>query len=173
MTPKNFKIRKAIPADAPILAAAEREIAKIPGRLASRPEELKDENFKGKILSLTSKDTGTYVVLEFDGTIVGHACLEPRDPSALSHVVALTIAVHERHQGNGYGKILMNHLVEWAKANRKVEKFELQVRSSNVRAIKLYESMGFIEEGRKTKRLKIAEGQYLDDIYMALWVGPK
>lgn len=35
-----------------------------------------------------------------------------------------------------------------------MEKFELQVRSSNAREIKLYQSMDFAEEGRKTKRLK-------------------
>jgi hypothetical protein len=40
------------------------------------------------------------------------------------------------------------------------------------RAIALYRSFGFIEEGRKTRRLKIGPNEYLDDVYMALWVGP-
>ncbi len=51
-------------------------------------------------------------------------------------------------------------------------KVELQVRSSNERAIALYRSLGFVEEGRKTRRLKIGPNKYLDDLYMALWVGP-
>jgi hypothetical protein len=46
----------------------------------------------------------------------------------------------------------------------------LQVRSSNTLAIKLYESLGFAEEGRKTKRLKYGPDDYQDDVYMALWV---
>jgi RimJ/RimL family protein N-acetyltransferase len=65
----------------------------------------------------------------------------------------------------------MEYLIEWTKKHPKIEKFELQVRSSNTRAINLYESLGFVEEGRKTKRLKYGPNEYLDDVYMALWVG--
>ncbi len=66
----------------------------------------------------------------------------------------------------------MNELLGWARSSPGVEKVELQVRSSNERAIALYRSLGFVEEGRKTRRLKIGPNAYLDDIYMALRVGP-
>lgn len=66
----------------------------------------------------------------------------------------------------------MNELVSWARANPRVEKIELQVRSSNAGAIALYRSLGFVEEGRKTRRLKLGPNEYIDDVYMALWVGP-
>lgn len=172
MNSENYIIRNARPEDASILAEAEREIAKIPGRLASRPEELKDENFKEKIISLSQNTSGLYLVVEDNGEIVGHAVVEPHKLQVTSHVVFLNIAIHEGHQGRGIGKMLMKHLVEWAKAHPKIEKFELQVRSSNVGAIKLYESLGFVEEGRKIKRLKYGPNDYQDDIYMSLWVGP-
>ena len=61
-------------------------------------------------------------------------------------------------------------LIDWARAHPGIEKFELQVRSSNARAIKLYEGLGFVEEGRKTRRLKYGPNDYQDDVYMALWV---
>lgn len=168
--PHDIVIRKALPDDAAILARAEREIAKTPGRLASRPDELKDEAFREKILALAKIEAALYVVMEMNESIVGHAVLEPHKLASTSHVVSLTIAIHEGHQGRGYGKLLMRHLVEWAKANPKVEKFELQVRSKNRHAIRLYESFGFKEEGRKIRRLKYGPGDYQDDIYMALWV---
>lgn len=171
MTASKYVIRKAQPEDASILAAAERKIAKTPGQLVSRPEELKDENFRSKIIDLASAENGIYLVIENHGSIIGHAILEPHKLAATSHVVFLTIAIHEEHQGKGWGRILMRHLIEWAKSNEKIEKFELQVRSSNARAIKLYESLGFGEEGRKTKRLKLGPNHYIDDVYMALWVG--
>jgi putative acetyltransferase len=82
------------------------------------------------------------------------------------------IAVHEGHQRQGVGRALMNSLLRWARSNPRVEKVELQVRSSNEPAIALYRSLGFVEEGRKTRRLKIGPNEYLDDVYMALWVGP-
>lgn len=155
-----------------MLAAAERAIARTPGLLASRPEELQDEDFKQKILLLSQSETGLFVVAEQDGTLVGHAILDPLKLAVTAHVVVLTIAVHAGYQGRGVGRKLMEHLISWARANPKVDKFELQVRSSNERAIALYKSLGFKEEGRKTRRLKYGPGSYLDDIYMALWVGP-
>lgn len=171
MSTKNYHIRRARPEDASKLAEAQREIAKVPGKLASRPEELKDEFFKTKISDISQMNNGLCLVIEKNDQIIGHAFLEPHKLAVTSHVVFLTIAIHEGYQGNGWGKILMNNLIEWARSNDKIEKFELQVRSSNLHAIKLYESLGFVEEGRKTKRIKIAPENYLDDIYMALWVG--
>lgn len=171
METQKYVIRKAEPNDASLLAEAEREIAKIPGRLVSRPEELKDDSFREKISALSHNDSALYVVLEQNGQIVGHAVLEPHKLAVTSHVVFLTIAIHEGHQDRGLGKELMRYLIDWAKAHPKIEKFELQVRSSNLRAIKLYEKLGFVEEGRKTKRLKYGPGDFQDDVYMALWVG--
>jgi ribosomal protein S18 acetylase RimI-like enzyme len=94
---------------------------------------------------------------------------EPLSLAATSHLVRLTIAVHEGHQRHGVGRALMNELLRWARSNPRLDKVELQVRSSNERAIALYRSLGFVEEGRKTRRLKIAPNEYLDEVYMALW----
>jgi ribosomal protein S18 acetylase RimI-like enzyme len=171
MLSPHLKIRPAIPEDASTLAAAEREIARIPGRLASRPEELKDENFREKIEALAKNESAIYAVVEENGVIVGHGFLEPHRLAVTEHVVILTLAIHEGYQGKGLGRLLMLHLIDWAKANAKIEKIELQVRSSNLAAIKLYQSLGFVEEGRKIKRLKLGPDHYLDDVYMALWVG--
>lgn len=160
-------IRRARPEDAPFLAEAERAIAAVPGRLASRPDEIDDDAIRAKILD----GRGCFLVAEHAGALVGHALLEPRSPAALSHVVALTLAVHEGHRRRGFGRALMNELLRWARSDPRVEKVELQVRSSNEPAIALYRSLGFVEEGRKTRRIKIGANEYLDDVYMAMWVG--
>lgn len=167
-----FLIRKARPDEAPALAEAERVIAWTPGQLASRPEELNDADFEQRILTLNQGETGLFVVVEHNGTLVGHAILDPLKLAVTAHVVCLTIAIHEGYQGRGLGRQLMTHLISWTRAHPKIEKFELQVRSSNERAIALYKSLGFTEEGRKTRRLKYGPGSYVDDVYMALWVGP-
>lgn len=172
MTHANWTLRKARLEDAGALAQAERDIARIPGRLASHPDELKDESFREKIQLLADGNEGLYLVAEEDGLLVGHAFFERHKLASTRHVANLTIAVHEGHQGKGVGRGLMEQLLAWAKAHPEVEKCELHVRSSNQRAIKLYESLGFVEQGRKPKHLKYAPGVYQDDIYMALWVGP-
>jgi putative acetyltransferase len=166
-------IREARPEDAALLAAAERVIAGVPGKLASRPDEIDDEDIRKKIVELHNRHGGIFLVAERAGALVGHAFFEPLALAVTSHVVRLTLAVHEGHQRQGVGRALMHALLHWARSNPRVEKVELQVRSSNEPAIALYRSLGFIEEGRKTKRLKIGPNEYLDDVYMALWVGPQ
>ena len=165
-------IREARPEDAPLLAAAERAIAGVPGKLASKPDEIDDAVIRSTILDLADRGRGLYLVAERMGTVIGHAFLKPLSLAATSHVVGLTIAVHEGHQRQGVGRALMGELVRWAQSNPRIEKIELQVRSMNEPAIALYRSFGFVEEGRKTRRLKIGPNEYLDDVYMALWVGP-
>jgi ribosomal protein S18 acetylase RimI-like enzyme len=152
-----FKIRDALSQDANSLAAAEREIAKTPGRLASRPHELKDEAFRERIIALTNSQNGKYVVIELNGKIVGHALLDPLKLEVTAHVVDLTIAIHEGHHRKGFGEAMLRHLIEWAKANPKVEKIMLHVRSSNKGAISLYEKTGFVIEGVRVKMIKIGD----------------
>lgn len=169
---REIQIRDARVDDAEILAEAQRVIARVPGRLAFTPSELKDEVFRERIVRLGNSECGKFIVMIVDGKIVGHALLEPFKLAVTSHVVDLTIAVHEGNQGKGYGKRLLSHLIDWATSNQKVEKIELRVRSSNTNAIALYKKMGFVEEGRMVRRLKIGPDCYLDDVSMALWVGP-
>jgi ribosomal protein S18 acetylase RimI-like enzyme len=165
-------LREARQEDAPHLAAAERAIASVPGKLAPLPDEIDDDAVRKKIQELHDLGHGIYLVAERSGILVGHAFLEPLLLAATAHVVRLTIAVHEGHHRQGVGRALMNELLRWARSNPRVEKVELQVRSTNEAAIALYRSLGFVEEGRKTRRIKIGPHAYIDDVYMALWVGP-
>ena len=173
--PIEAQIRDARMDDAELLAEAQRRIARIPGRLASTPDELKDEAFRERIGRLASSDCGRFIVVveKTSQEIVGHAILDPLKLAVTSHVVDLTIAVHEGYQGRGLGKQLLSHLIDWARSSPRIERMELRVRSANTPAIALYKKLGFVEEGRMVRRLKIAPDRYLDDIVMGLWVGPR
>jgi putative acetyltransferase len=171
MSSDALSIRRARSDDASLLAQAERAIARVPGRLAPRPDEIDDDALRRMIVGLNDEGRGLFLVAEREGAIVGHACLEPLPLAVTQHVVRLTIAVHEGERRRGVGRALMTELLQWAHSSPRVEKVELQVRASNEAAIALYRSLGFVEEGRKTKRLKLAPNEYVDDLYMALWVG--
>jgi putative acetyltransferase len=158
-------IRPARVEDAPMLWAAEFETAKTPGKLVSRPHELKVESFAARIAEV--RDRGRYIVAERDGKPVGHAVLEPMALERLAHVFRLTIVVHPGQERRGIGTRLMNELIEWAEGNPKVGKIELLVRASNKAAIALYKKLGFEVEGRLINRLKLEDGSYLDDLAMA------
>lgn len=159
-------VRHARVEDAPILCAAEQEIARTPGFLVSQPDELSPQAFASLIAALTG-GSGCYVVAEDQGRIVGHAFLEPMHLRAISHVFRLTIVVHQGHSGRGIGTAIMNALADWARRTREVQKVELMVRSTNSRARRLYEKFGFVEEGRYRNRIRLPDGVYIDDITMA------
>jgi ribosomal-protein-alanine N-acetyltransferase len=63
-----------------------------------------------------------------------------------SHVLNLCVAPHI--QGNGYGRIMLEKLMEVAKGYRADSMF-LEVRPSNRKAISLYQQMGFNEIGTR------------------------
>jgi GNAT superfamily N-acetyltransferase len=163
-------IRAARPEDAALLAAAEREVAALPKRVATTPAEIDDAALRGMIVDLEDRGRGRYLVAEYADRIVGHAFLEPLPLSATAHVVRLSLFVHVGHEHRAVGRALMEGLLRWARASSSVEKVELQVLSANATAIAMYRAHGFVEEGRKTRRVKIGPKDYLDDVYMALWV---
>jgi RimJ/RimL family protein N-acetyltransferase len=157
-------IRVARESDAAQLYAAERETARVPGRLLSQPEELLESVFVQKIRDLSK--VGSYLVAENDGKIVGHALLEPAGTLvALAHVRTMTIVVHPGNTGNGIGTALLRSLLEWARS-AEIERVELRVRETNVAAIHLYKKCGFSEETRFSKRVKLMDGTFIDDIGM-------
>lgn len=166
----SYTIREARVEDAPALVKAEKEIAKMPGFLISRPSELIQELFEATIIECNVDHSGKYLVAEKDQKILAHGFLLPLGLKAISHVASLTIVVHEGFQGEGIGKAITQDLINWAKKSDKIEKIQLHVRESNEKAIGLYKKLGFTEEGRWLKRVKISDDYYLDDILMGLWV---
>jgi RimJ/RimL family protein N-acetyltransferase len=164
-----MQIRSATTADATALWEAEVKTARTPGRLASRPDELKLSAFTSKIDQLAPE--GSYVVAvenKTEGeTIVGHAFLDRLPHAALHHVVHLTMVVHPGHTGRGIGTALLKHLQDWTTRDPNTLKIELRVRATNAAAIKLYQRAGFVEEGRNIRRIRLPDGGFVDDIMMA------
>jgi RimJ/RimL family protein N-acetyltransferase len=163
-------IRTALKTDAAVLWDAERRTAMTPGLLAARPGEIPVRLFEEKIEALLTG--GRYVVAERDGKVVGHALLEPLGSlAAISHVFVLTIVVHPGMLGQGVGTTLLRDLLDWAGRDARVTKIELRVRSTNSRAVALYRKVGFVEEGRFRRRLRLEDGTFIDDLAMAWFPG--
>jgi tRNA (adenine37-N6)-methyltransferase len=163
-------IREAKSEDAKSICLAEKIIAETPGFLVSPPHELLEASFRQKIETLSGLVNGTYIVAESDGRMVGHAMLDPMGLEAIQHVSRLTIAVHSGFEGKGIGEAILKHLIAWAQSAPTIEKIELNVRASNLRAIRLYQKCGFKFESRIRNRVKGPGGRYLDDLEMGLFV---
>ncbi len=77
-------------------------------------------------------------ILEKDNIMIGYVCLWIMyEQSQIT-----TIGVDRFYQGQGYGKLLMNSMIEYAKKHG-CTSMTLEVRVSNEVAIGLYESCGF------------------------------
>ena len=166
-------LRVARVEDAAVLVNAERLVASRPGLLASRPEELHEETFRATIQRFANGDEGKYLVAERDGQLVGHGVLIPMALAATRHIVRLTLVVHFGNEGQGLGRLLLSGLIDWARAAPRVRKIELNVRATNTRAIGLYRSLGFEEQGRQLDRICLDDQTFLDDLEMGLFVKPR
>jgi RimJ/RimL family protein N-acetyltransferase len=160
-----IQIRPAAIGDATALWKAEVETAQTPGRLVSRPQELTLASFEFRIRELQTD--GCYVVAVDTNGPCGHALLEPMSLEALRHVFRLTVVVHPGRTGCGIGTALLTHLQDWASSNADALKIELMVRATNLGAIRLYERLGFVEEGRFRDRVRLPNGDLIDDVAMA------
>ena len=81
-------------------------------------------------------------VLELDGKIISYAVMSV----AVAEAHLLTIVVPSDEQGKGYGKLMLNEMIQHA-AKDNADTMYLEVRTSNKVAIELYHQRGFNELG--------------------------
>jgi [ribosomal protein S18]-alanine N-acetyltransferase len=83
-------------------------------------------------------------VMVLDGEVIAYGVMSVVIDE--SHV--LNICVHPEWQGNGLGRKLIQRLLKIARQHGAETAF-LEVRESNLAALKLYQSLGFLEIGRR------------------------
>jgi RimJ/RimL family protein N-acetyltransferase len=88
----------------------------------------------------------------------------------LAHTGDFGMAVHPAWRQKGVGSLLLNALIEFAIANKHIEKINLRVLGTNERAIALYKKFGFAEEGTAKREIKWNDGTYSDELIMAKFV---
>jgi ribosomal protein S18 acetylase RimI-like enzyme len=139
------------------------------GGLARRPDEI-SQDYVRAFLNRAKSDGVTRAIWAPDGSISAEIHAYRMVPRQFQHVLTdLTIAVHPDCQGSGYGSLLFKALVEGAsKLEPRITRIELFVRSGNAGAIRLYERLGFVFEGRFANRVRLADGTIEDDVAMAL-----
>jgi ribosomal protein S18 acetylase RimI-like enzyme len=100
-----------------------------------------------------------------NGCIVGFASLDGSTLRRFGHGATLGLAVSREFWDQGVGRALVQRLLQWADS-RGLVRIALEVVETNVRAIRLYESLGFEHEGRLRSRRKHGD-LYLDNFAMS------
>lgn len=81
-------------------------------------------------------------VMESDGALLGYALIM----LVLDEAHLLNISVAKAYQGQGLGRLLLAQMLDVSRHYHAANLF-LEVRTSNRKAIQLYETMGFCEMG--------------------------
>ena len=126
----SLNIRRLTYADLPQVIAIERRAFPTPWSLAMFVLEL-------------SKPSGICLAAIRAGRIVGYLICSRYD--TVWHV--MNVAVDEAARRNGIATALLSHLFD--EADRPGEQYTLEVRVSNVPAIRMYESFGFRSAGKR------------------------
>ena len=115
--------------DVPQVAQIERECFSRPWSEESLMKYVDDEN-------------SIFCVYELNGMVVGYAGMYYVYPEG----DITNVAISEEFRGNGYAKELMKKMIQDS-IECGITEFTLEVRVSNITAIKLYEKIGFVNEG--------------------------
>ena len=132
----------------PITAEDADELARLEALVEPTPWKAKDfedvlkNNWHGRVL------------LAADGTIAAWAVVMPN----LDEAELLTIGVRPDLQGQGLGRAMLNAVLHLIDDEKRVC-CHLEVRESNTRAIRLYETSGFVRVGLRKNYYRTAEGR--------------
>ena len=160
-------IREAVPEDAPVLLRYVHQISHESDFLSFGPGEfeLSEEEEAGFLKSSLEASHRIYFIA-FDGhQVVGTVNFSAGVRPRVRHTGELGLSVAKSHWGRGIGTQLMQHLISWAEAHAEINRLQLHVRVDNVRAIRLYERLGFEREGTVLRAMKIGD-TYFDSHIM-------
>jgi len=169
-----MRYRTAEPEDWPMIKRLHLKVGAQRNGIARWEDEVTDEyvqHFMNKAL-----ENGLMIVAlhpENNQEIIGEIHASQPKIRVLKHLMSdLTIAVDPDFQGKKIGRTLFTIFLEEIATNRPdVGRVELFTRGSNARAISLYQSLGFLIEGRLEMRIKTPDGNYEADIVMG-WQNP-
>lgn len=163
-------LRSACEDDAEDLIKYLKETAKETPYLLREEDEinLTVEDEKNFINNCLEADNALMLVAYIDGKHVGNCSFSPVGPfKRIAHRCDMAIALYQEHCGFGIGSIMLETVLRFAK-EAGYEQVELEVVSSNTKAIKLYEKYGFKKYGTKPDNMKYSDGSYASMDWMMM-----
>jgi RimJ/RimL family protein N-acetyltransferase len=157
----NYIIRKAQPNDAKRIIELMNFTAGETDYLSFEKDAIKIpiEAQSSYIESTLSKENCLIIVCEIGDEIVGMIDFSASFKKRMRHCGEFGMMIKKDYWGQGIGRSLIEELISWARETNIVHKINLKVREDNMRAIKLYEDMGFIKEGHVSREF------FVDDTY--------
>jgi RimJ/RimL family protein N-acetyltransferase len=110
---------------------------------------------------------GARFAIEADGRFIGQCAIFNYNDYALTAEIGITIG-DEDYLGKGYGREALHALLHYGFVLRNIRKLFLTVNATNERAIRAYQSCGFVLEGR-WRGQTWNDGRYVDLLCMGVF----
>jgi len=168
------RIRRAVPDDA---AAVLRYLSQVGGEtpnltFGAEGPGLTESEERDYLARVGQADNSLAIIALVGDTIVGGLTFDGGRRPRLRHVGEFGISVAQEYAGVGIGRAMIEYMIAWAERSGVVRKINLKVRVDNAAAIRLYERMGWVHEGRTTRDTLI-DGQFNDCLLMGRAVDPR
>lgn len=121
------------------------------------------------IRQTNARRNSIYMVAEVDGAIAATLDFHGGTRERTMHAGEFGMSVRRAYWGRGLGSRLLDTMIAWARETGQLKRIKLRVQAGNERAIALYRSRGFIDEGVLAREFRV-RGQWVDVLIMALWI---
>jgi RimJ/RimL family protein N-acetyltransferase len=170
---RRVRIRRAEPDDAAAILAY---LAKVGGETINLTFGAEGPGFseaeeREYLTRVAAADNSLAIVALAGEEIVGALTFDGGHRPRMRHAGEFGISVLQAYAGQGLGRALLEYLLAWAERGGIVRKINLKVRVDNLAAIRLYERMGWVPEGRTTRDTLI-DGQFNDCLLMGREIDP-
>jgi RimJ/RimL family protein N-acetyltransferase len=161
-------VRSAVPEDAARMREITLEAMGEGAYHISEPDEFtfSAEQIAEWIAHCAASPADLVLAAEVGGAIQGTLNFEVGNRRRTRHAGTLAMSVDSRWRERGLGSALLAALLTWAEEQPQIERVGLVVLSSNTRSQRLYEKMGFREEGRRAKAIRIGPNRYVEEVLM-------
>jgi len=160
-----YVIRPSRDGDAPGLASLIDTVAAEGEFIVAVPGEQETIEQSARLVSIVLEG-GLALTLEIDGVVAGNVLVHRRAGGHYAHVAEIAIIVGNGWRGAGFGRSLLEMAIAWSRTVG-IAKLSLQVFTDNARAIALYRSLGFLDEGVARGEVRMPSGDR-DLLLMAL-----
>ena len=170
---RTVRIRPAEAADAVAVLAYLRKVGGETVNLTFGAEGpgLTEEEEREYLARVAASDNSLAIVAVAGDEIVASLTFDGGRRARLRHAGEFGISVAQAYAGHGIGRALLEYMIAWAERGGVVRKINLKVRADNTAAIRLYELMGWVHEGRTTRDTLI-DGEFSDCLMMGREVDP-
>jgi RimJ/RimL family protein N-acetyltransferase len=171
---RTVRIRRAVPDDAGAVLQYLHQVGGETPNLTFGAEGpgLTEGEERDYLKRVGQADNSLAILALVGDTIVGGLTFDGGRRPRLRHLGEFGISVAQEYAGLGIGRAMIEYMIAWAERSGVVRKINLKVRVDNVGAFRLYERMGWVQEGRSTRDTLI-DGEFNDCLLMGRAIDPR